>query len=77
MTTIFADFKYATKHGVDDSLWQLHSFVNNEYRSLLGDLKVPQQIVTKRKVEKLYTNYLRTSQYFYRGYIQCTAPKLV
>lgn len=26
--------------------------------------------MTKRKVEKLYTNYLRTSQYFYRGYIQ-------
>ncbi|KAJ9152101.1 Protein SMG7 [Pleurostoma richardsiae] len=68
--TIFLDFKFSAEHDVEGTLWQIHSFVNNEYRGLLGRLKVPQQLVTKRKVERMYAKYLRTAQYFYKGYIQ-------
>lgn len=52
-------------------MWKLHIFVNNGYRNLLhGTLRGQQHVVTKRKVEKLYNNYLTVSLLFYKGYFQ-------
>jgi protein SMG7 len=51
-------------------LWQSHSIVNSEYRKTLNRLKSSQLSAQARKVDKLYTSFLRTSQYFYKGYIQ-------
>lgn len=52
-------------------MWKLHIFVNNGYRNLLhGTLRGQQHVVTKRKVEKLYNNYLTVALLFYKGYFQ-------
>lgn len=52
-------------------MWKLHIFVNNGYRNLLhGSLRGQQHVVTKRKVEKLYNNYLTVALLFYKGYFQ-------
>lgn len=52
-------------------MWKLHIFVNNGYRNLLhGTLRGQQHVVTRRKVEKLYNNYLTTALLFYKGYFQ-------
>lgn len=37
---------------------------------MLGRLQGNDHVVFKRKLEKLYSNYLKTAQYFYRGYLQ-------
>lgn len=52
-------------------MWKLHTFVNQTYRDLIyGNLKGQQHVVTRRKVEKLYNNYLKTALLFYKGYFQ-------
>lgn len=52
-------------------MWKLHIFVNIAYRSLLNDsLKGQQYVVTRRKVEKLYINYLNIAHAFYKSYFQ-------
>lgn len=52
-------------------MWKLHLFVNNGYRDVIrGQLKGQQHVVTRRKVEKLYHNYLTTALLFYKGYFQ-------
>lgn len=52
-------------------MWKLHIWVNMAYRTLLNDsLKGQQHVVTRRKVEKLYINYLNTAHAFYKSYFQ-------
>lgn len=70
MHTVFLDFKLATERQVEEQLWQIHVYVNTEYRKMLGRLKAQHQVVVKRKLVKQYAAFLRTAQYFYRGYIQ-------
>lgn len=72
-TTIFADFEYACVNKVEDSVWEAHSRINGRYRKVLhhfrsGDSR--RHAVEKRKSEKRYVDFLKTSQYFYKGYIQ-------
>ena len=55
---------------IESLLWQTHSYVNSEYRKLLGRLKSKDHEVLRRKIEKLYFAFLKTSQLFYRGYLQ-------
>lgn len=68
--TLFMDIQYASRENVDAVLWQTHAFLNDRYRKALAKLKSPQQIVLRRKVERQYGNFLKLSQYFYRGYVQ-------
>jgi protein SMG7 len=68
--TIFLDLQLAAAEKVDSSLWQLHAQVNTEYRKILSRLKNSQHVVVKRKLEKHYIGFLRTSQHFYKAYIQ-------
>ncbi|KAI0460500.1 hypothetical protein F5B21DRAFT_452030 [Xylaria acuta] len=70
MTVIFHDFEYAVARRVENSLWQSHVFMNGEYRKALGRLNTPNQAVQRRKLDKLYRDFLKTSGEFYVGYIQ-------
>ncbi|KAF4634601.1 hypothetical protein G7Y89_g3498 [Cudoniella acicularis] len=71
--TIFLDFEYATKVGVEKHLWDAHVMINQRYRKIVdhyrqGDYK--KHIVERRKLEKRYADFIKTSQFFYKGYIQ-------
>ncbi|KAI0486816.1 hypothetical protein F4859DRAFT_314904 [Xylaria cf. heliscus] len=70
MNVIFHDFEYAVARRVENSLWQSHVFMNGEYRKALGRLNTPNQVVQRRKLDKLYRDFLKTSGEFYIGYIQ-------
>ncbi|RYC60429.1 hypothetical protein CHU98_g5792 [Xylaria longipes] len=70
MTVIFHDFEYAVGRRVEHSLWQSHLFMNSEYRKALGRLNTPNQVVQRRKLDKLYRDFLKTSGEFYVVYIQ-------
>lgn len=73
--TIFLDFEYAVAENTEQSLWSLHTSINTEYRRCLGRLKNSPNAVERRKVEKMYNNYLRIAQKFYKGYIQRLAAR--
>lgn len=68
--TVFADLEYSATEKVDYNLWQLHSYVNTEYRRIIARMKQSQHVVVRRKLEKHYGVFLRTSQNFYKVYIQ-------
>ncbi|KAI0115921.1 hypothetical protein GGR51DRAFT_555797 [Nemania sp. FL0031] len=70
MKIIFQDFEYAAEKKVEHSLWQCHIFLNGEYRKALGRLNTPSQVVQRRKLDKLYRAFLKTSEQFYFVYIQ-------
>lgn len=70
MNVIGCDFDYAVMKKVETTLWTAHSFLNGEYRKAMGRLTSQNQVVVKRKVEKSYREFLRTSQSFYRVYVQ-------
>lgn len=77
MYTISQDLRYihkkqgSSKQDAEDVMWQLHIYINKAYRDVLNDrLRGQQNVVTRRKVEKLYINYLKIAQAFYQGYFQ-------
>ncbi|KAI0549434.1 hypothetical protein F4679DRAFT_547119 [Xylaria curta] len=70
MNVIFHDFEYAVARRVEHSLWQSHVFMNGEYRKALGRLNTPNQVVQRRKLDKLCRDFLKTSGEFYAVYIQ-------
>lgn len=68
--TIFLDFEYAAEEKTENVLWTLHTMVNSEYRRTGGKLKGNAHAVEKRKVDKMYQNFLRIAQKFYKTYVQ-------
>ncbi|KAI0393677.1 hypothetical protein F5Y17DRAFT_466756 [Xylariaceae sp. FL0594] len=70
LQVIINDFEYAVRKKVETCLWQCHTFLNGEYRRALGRLNTPKQAVQKRKLDKLYRAFLKTSEKFYVVYIQ-------
>jgi tetratricopeptide (TPR) repeat protein len=83
---IFLDFDYAARMSVGKRLWDAHIMINGRYRKLLDRYRKGDQkklVVERRKVEKHYADFLKTSQVFYRGYVQRLAshyggmPRLV
>ncbi|KAK6077817.1 Protein SMG7 [Seiridium cupressi] len=70
MEVIFYDFEYAHGKDVESALWSAHVVVNTEFRRVVTYVNAQNQVVLKRKVDKLYREFLKTSQFFYRGYIQ-------
>ncbi|KUJ19865.1 uncharacterized protein LY89DRAFT_731115 [Mollisia scopiformis] len=70
---IFLDFKHAVSVKVEQRLWDAHVLINSRYRTMLEGLRKPnkkQHSVEKRNVEKHYVDFIKTSQFFYKGYIQ-------
>jgi tetratricopeptide (TPR) repeat protein len=58
---------------VEARLWDAHSTINNRYRKIIAKFKtqgLQKQSVEKRKWEKRYVDFLKTSQFFYKSYVQ-------
>ncbi|AEO58063.1 hypothetical protein MYCTH_2305083 [Thermothelomyces thermophilus ATCC 42464] len=70
LQTIWPDMRAANEKNAEDALWHTHTLVTKTYRKVLGRLQGDDNVVLRRKVEKLYAHYLKTAQYFYRGYLQ-------
>lgn len=68
--TIWPDLRAAKERSVEDALWQTHTQVTKAYRKVLARLHGHEHAVLRRKLERLYSAYLKTAQYFYRGYLQ-------
>lgn len=71
--TIFADFEYASSLKIEQRLWDAHILINNRYRKLMdkyrkGDSR--KSHVERRGTTKHYADFIKTSQFFYKGYIQ-------
>jgi tetratricopeptide (TPR) repeat protein len=70
------DFEAAVENKVEESLWEAHQKVNTKFRRNLEqfrDAEGQKRKVERRKAEKLYVQFIKSSQSFYRGYIQCLA----
>jgi hypothetical protein len=70
---VFIDFDAATETKAETRLWDAHAKVNQKFRPFLakfrdGDGK--KKHVERRKAEKLYLDFIKSSMRFYRGYIQ-------
>ncbi|KAF9875494.1 hypothetical protein CkaCkLH20_06875 [Colletotrichum karsti] len=70
ITVIFHSFEYATEEKVDATLWGAHGQLNSQYRKAWLRLKGSQHNVLKRKLDKMYMAFLKTSQGFYIAHIQ-------
>jgi hypothetical protein len=69
----FADMQVAVSTDIESRLWAAHGRVNNVFRSYLGTLRREEnrrKTVERRKAEKLYLDFIKASQRFYRGFIQ-------
>lgn len=76
--TTYLDFEYAVQVNVPRHLWDIHVIVKGKYLKKLekyskGKLESKNLVVERRKVEKRYVDFLKLSQYFYKGSIQRTA----
>lgn len=70
---IFIDFKAAAERQVEERLWTAHSKANSRFRPVLARFREGdgQKLkVERRKAEKVYLAFIKSSQTFYRGYIQ-------
>jgi len=70
---IFLDFLTAANNKTETRLWDAHSKVNQKFRSFLAkfrDGEGKKKHVERRKAEKLYLEFIKSSMRFYRGYIQ-------
>ncbi|KAL4928695.1 uncharacterized protein BDV17DRAFT_281790 [Aspergillus undulatus] len=76
---ILSDFEAARATDVEGRLWDAHLKINTRFRKLLsrfrednGKKKKP---VERRKLEKHYLEFIKSSQRFYRGFIQQLASQ--
>ncbi|KIW16737.1 hypothetical protein PV08_03926 [Exophiala spinifera] len=70
---IFASFELATTRKVESRLWDAHSKVNKTFRVFLARFREGEskkKHVERRKAEKLYLDFIKSSMRFYRGYVQ-------
>ncbi|KAL2067996.1 hypothetical protein VTL71DRAFT_16094 [Oculimacula yallundae] len=68
---IFADFVFATTMKVEGRLWDAHTLINGRYRKMMEKVKKQQKNhVERRSLAKHYADFIKTSQFFYKGYIQ-------
>ncbi|EXJ72314.1 uncharacterized protein A1O5_04818 [Cladophialophora psammophila CBS 110553] len=70
---LFIDFRAAAEKKVEDRLWNAHMKVNSKFRQYLANFREGEgkkKVVERRKVEKLYLEFIKSSQRFYREYIQ-------
>ncbi|KAL4807803.1 hypothetical protein BDV18DRAFT_136089 [Aspergillus unguis] len=71
---ILQDFEAARAVDVEGHLWDAHLKINLRFRKLLSrfrdDIGKKKKPVERRKLEKHYLEFIKSSQRFYRGYIQ-------
>lgn len=71
--SLFTSFTEAAAKETEHRLWTAHSKVNNKYRSHLAkcrDAQGKKRPVERRKVEKHYLDFIKSSMRFYREYVQ-------
>ncbi|TVY41931.1 Protein SMG7 [Lachnellula subtilissima] len=76
--TILIDIKFAHEHDVEKCLWDSHIRINQRYRKRVDHYKQEdpkKHVVERRKLEKRYADFIKTSQFFYKGYIQRLASR--
>jgi Telomerase activating protein Est1 len=67
------DFTAAAGKNTGIRLWNAHGKINSKYRSRLAkfrDAEGQKRPVERRKLEKHYLDFIKSSMRFYRGYIQ-------
>ncbi|KAH8434630.1 uncharacterized protein LDX57_012272 [Aspergillus melleus] len=71
---ILQDFEAARSVDVESHLWDMHLKINTRFRKLLSRFRdetvKKKKPVERRKLEKHYLEFIKSSQRFYRGYIQ-------
>ncbi|KAJ6034522.1 hypothetical protein N7499_001727 [Penicillium canescens] len=70
---ILLDFDAAREADVESRLWDAHLKVNNRFRKQLLRFREEhgkKKPVERRKLERHYLDFIKSSQRFYRGYIQ-------
>ncbi len=70
---IFHDIALASSDDVEVKLWTIHGEVNNVFRSRFKRFRTEEgkrKVVERRKLEKHYEHFIKSSQSFYRGFIQ-------
>lgn len=69
---IFADFVIAHAHDVEGRLWDAHIKINNRFRRAFAKFgeNGTKKVVERRKLGKHFLDFIKSSQRFYRGYIQ-------
>lgn len=71
---IFLDIEYAAREKIEERLWSVHIQINARYRKIIArftkDTQKKNTAVEKRKWEKRYVDFLKTSQFFYKGFVQ-------
>ncbi|KAJ5165381.1 DNA/RNA-binding domain E.t1.c1-type [Penicillium coprophilum] len=70
---ILLDFNASRKVDVESRLWDAHLKVNNRFRKQLLRFREEhgkKKPVERRKLERHYLDFIKSSQRFYRGYIQ-------
>ncbi|KAI9818492.1 MAG: hypothetical protein M1827_000551 [Pycnora praestabilis] len=64
---------FATGKNVEGRLWDAHGKINNRFRRALSRFRGEEgtrKVVEQRKLKKHYLEFIKTSQRYYRGYIQ-------
>jgi len=72
------DFAFAVKNHCENHLWNCHLEINKRYRKLVEVYKKgadQKKHVERRKVEKRYADFLKTSQFFYKSLVQRLASQ--
>ncbi|KAL9014248.1 MAG: hypothetical protein Q9173_001090 [Seirophora scorigena] len=67
---ILGDFDLATAHNIEGKLWDVHVQVNGRFRKEIAyfrALKGKKKPVEQRKTVKMYLDFVKSSQRFYRG----------
>ncbi|EAW24101.1 uncharacterized protein NFIA_036730 [Aspergillus fischeri NRRL 181] len=71
---ILQDFETSRSIDVETRLWDAHVKINTRFRKLLSRFREEnakkKKPVERRKLEKHYLDFIKSSQRFYRGYIQ-------
>lgn len=57
---------------MDQRLWAAHGLIKDRYKKLIAHYRdrEPRKHVEKRKMEQRYANFIKTTQFHYKGYIQ-------
>jgi hypothetical protein len=73
---VFLDYDVAARGLVESRLWAAHGRVNSKFRPRFAYFRSGEgqkKKVEHRKLDKVYIAFIKSSQRFYRGYIQRVA----
>jgi hypothetical protein len=72
------DFAFAVQNHCENHLWNCHLEINKRFRKVVEAYKKgadQKKHVERRKIEKRYADFLKTSQFFYKSLVQRLASQ--